>query len=80
MIYNYLAYNRSKLVWGKDADKFKPERWLSPGTLPTHLGWSGQFTFAYGARMCIGMRLGESAPRHIAHYVSTDEPRWDSVV
>lgn len=65
-----MAYNRSKAIWGPDADEFKPERWL-PSSMtktsseaddktshPYNHGWNGQFTFAYGTRMCLGLRLG----------------------
>ncbi len=31
-----LASNRNKAIWGEDAEKWKPERWLSP--LPDSVG------------------------------------------
>ena len=30
VITNLQASNRNKLLWGKDADEWRPERWLSP--------------------------------------------------
>jgi len=56
-----IAINRNALVWGPDAEVFKPERWLNSDSLPppTSLtqGWSGVFTFIEGPRICIGYRL-----------------------
>lgn len=54
-------------TWGKDAEEFKPERWLlplgTPGAVkaPSELphGWSGLTTFCDGPRNCIGYRLGK---------------------
>jgi len=55
-----VAINRDNAVWG-DGWTFRPERWLTPGQLPspseTTLGWSQLFTFSEGPRMCIGYRL-----------------------
>ena len=30
IIVGILATNRSKAIWGEDADEWKPERWLKP--------------------------------------------------
>ncbi|XP_013185000.2 cytochrome P450 4C1 [Amyelois transitella] len=39
-------------IWGEDGDKFKPERWLDPATLPDNPNaFAG---FSIGRRMCIG--------------------------
>ncbi|CAH2097054.1 unnamed protein product [Euphydryas editha] len=39
-------------MWGKDAEEFKPERWLSPATLPEcPTAFAG---FGMGRRICIG--------------------------
>lgn len=58
-----MAMNHSQAIWGPDADEFKPERWLSSNLkpLPSHMtGWYGQYTFSWGQRMCLGMRMGAS--------------------
>ncbi|KAJ8709646.1 hypothetical protein PYW08_009650 [Mythimna loreyi] len=39
-------------VWGADANEFKPERWLSPDTLPENP--NAFATFSIGKRNCIG--------------------------
>ncbi|KAI0631192.1 cytochrome P450 [Trametes polyzona] len=48
-------------VWGADAARFDPERWLTPGRVPPPSelphGWSGLVTFCDGPRNCIGYRL-----------------------
>ncbi|KII84093.1 hypothetical protein PLICRDRAFT_179774 [Plicaturopsis crispa FD-325 SS-3] len=48
-------------VWGPEAYTFIPERWLSPGGIPSQHelphGWSGLLAFADGPRNCIGYRL-----------------------
>ncbi len=60
--------HRSKTVWGPNADKFDPERWLVPGSGskpkidPT--GGSEDpyalMTFTYGPRACIGERFARA--------------------
>ncbi|KAH9852216.1 cytochrome P450 [Lenzites betulinus] len=48
-------------VWGPDAARFDPARWLTPGRVPPPAelphGWSGLVTFCDGPRNCIGYRL-----------------------
>ncbi|KZO93792.1 cytochrome P450 [Calocera viscosa TUFC12733] len=48
--------NRSTLIWGADAEDFRPERWLAP--LPEGAqevgGWNHTLTFLDGPRNCIG--------------------------
>lgn len=56
--------NTDPLVWGKDAEEFKPERWLLPGGVPSKdqlpYGPYGNIaSFLDGPRSCIGWRLGK---------------------
>ncbi len=58
------AINRSKLVWGEDADEFRPERWLThnedgePSILVTRS--PSEFpVFNGGARSCLGKKMAE---------------------
>ncbi|KAI0091833.1 cytochrome P450 [Irpex rosettiformis] len=58
------ASNRNKATWGGDADKWKPERWLSP--LPESVVeakipgvYSHQMTFGGGGRSCIGFKFSQ---------------------
>ncbi|KAF9072901.1 cytochrome P450 [Rhodocollybia butyracea] len=49
-------------IWGNNADKFIPERWMEPGGVPPvdmlpHGPWGGVSSFADGPRSCIGFRL-----------------------
>nr|ODN90460.1 hypothetical protein L203_01569 [Cryptococcus depauperatus CBS 7841] len=59
-----LIANRSSLIWGPDADQFKPERFLhevkgqtdkDPLRLPG--SWGNLMTFLGGVRNCIGFRF-----------------------
>lgn len=55
------AMNRSHLIWGEDADSFRPERWL----LSSPVGGAGVLTkpaaefpvFNGGARLCLGKSM-----------------------
>ncbi|KAJ3881565.1 cytochrome P450 [Lentinula edodes] len=56
--------NRNPDLWGKDADEWKPERWLSP--LPEPLVearipgvYSHLMTFIGGGRSCIGFKFSQ---------------------
>ncbi|RPD66247.1 cytochrome P450 [Lentinus tigrinus ALCF2SS1-7] len=58
------AMNRSKELWGEDADQFKPERWLSD--LPDSViqaripgVYSNMMTFLGGGRACIGFKFAQ---------------------
>ncbi|GAA6031841.1 hypothetical protein JCM8097_002015 [Rhodosporidiobolus ruineniae] len=57
-ISNYAA-NRSKAVFGEDADEFRPERWLDPERkIEGKVGvWGGMMTFLHGQRACIGWKF-----------------------
>ncbi|TFK25119.1 cytochrome P450 [Coprinopsis marcescibilis] len=59
-----LACNRDPLIWGPDANEWKPERWLSP--LPTTVTesrspgiYSHLMTFIGGSRACIGFKFSQ---------------------
>ncbi|KAF8850777.1 cytochrome P450 [Acephala macrosclerotiorum] len=56
------AINRSRHLWGEDAEKFQPERWLQPGTANTGGAKSNyaQITFLHGPRSCIGMGFAKA--------------------
>ncbi|KAI0345465.1 cytochrome P450 [Trametopsis cervina] len=46
--------NHDPLIWGEDAEIFRPERWFEPGTAERGPGLGGILTFGDGAKMCIG--------------------------
>lgn len=52
------AINRATRFWGKDAQEFKPERWIGENGTVNATGGStsnySQLTFLHGARSCIG--------------------------
>ncbi|KAJ3980614.1 cytochrome P450 [Lentinula detonsa] len=57
-----LAINRSKSLWGEDAREFKPERWMTPGGIPSTASsipgvWGNMMSFLGGAHACIGYRF-----------------------
>ncbi|KIK57094.1 hypothetical protein GYMLUDRAFT_46720 [Collybiopsis luxurians FD-317 M1] len=59
-----LNSNRNTDLWGKDADEWKPERWLSP--LPATVTdaripgvYSHLMTFIGGGRSCIGFKFSQ---------------------
>lgn len=55
--------NRSKQIYGEDADDYRPERWLdekrdrSPEKALSFTAWSSLMTFLAGPRGCIGYRF-----------------------
>ncbi|KFY37468.1 hypothetical protein V495_07167 [Pseudogymnoascus sp. VKM F-4514 (FW-929)] len=53
------AINRSKRIWGEDAESFRPERWLQDGKLLTK-SQSEYPVFNGGARVCLGKKMAES--------------------
>lgn len=56
------AINRSEALWGSDADKFNPERWMGPGKAKTG-GASSNYafmTFLHGPRSCIGQGFAKA--------------------
>ena len=50
--------NRALSIWGEDAKRFMPERWLVPGGVPQRAkefpGFHHTLTFLEGPRMCLG--------------------------
>ncbi|EIW75482.1 cytochrome P450 [Coniophora puteana RWD-64-598 SS2] len=53
--------NRAPAIWGVDADKFRPERWID-GAVPEGAHsipgiWGNQMTFMGGPHACIGFRF-----------------------
>lgn len=63
---NPYIIGRNESVWGKDAEEFRPERWLRDEALETEeqfqqrlrLMNNSDLTFGGGSRMCIGKHLG----------------------
>ena len=56
------AMNRSKALWGSDANEFNPERWMGPGKAKTG-GASSNYafmTFLHGPRSCIGQAFAKA--------------------
>ncbi|KAI5118119.1 hypothetical protein M0805_008028 [Coniferiporia weirii] len=54
-----LAMNRTKAIWGADADEFNPDRWANPPEASKEVPgvWGSMLTFLGGARSCIGYRF-----------------------
>ncbi|KUJ12289.1 cytochrome P450 [Mollisia scopiformis] len=52
------AMNRSKAIWGDDADDFKPERWLENGSLISKTAFEYP-VFNGGPRTCLGKKMAE---------------------
>lgn len=54
------AFNRDKDIFGADADRFDPERWLKEGYVSKRAGvgpYSSLLTFGGGHRACLGWRF-----------------------
>lgn len=59
-----IAANRSKKIWGEDAEEWKPERWLKPmpeSVSKAHMPgvYASMMTFIGGGRACIGFKFAE---------------------
>lgn len=52
------AMNRSRLIWGDDADIFRPERWLENGNLISKTAFEYP-VFNGGPRTCLGKKMAE---------------------
>ena len=52
------AMNRSRLIWGPEADQFRPERWLDNGKLISKSA-SEYPVFNGGSRTCLGKKMAE---------------------
>ena len=59
-----VGINRSEALWGQDADKFNPKRWLTPshdnGRWTEIQGYKHLLTFGNGPRMCVGKNFAIS--------------------
>jgi cytochrome P450 len=60
------ATNKDKSLWGEDADKFNPERWLAGDSSSPHVANGGAasnyalLTFLHGPRGCIGQAFSKA--------------------
>ncbi|KAL5504184.1 hypothetical protein ACEPAH_8258 [Sanghuangporus vaninii] len=59
-----IGANRSKRIWGDDAEEWKPERWLEPlpeSVAKAHMPgvYASMMTFIGGGRACIGFKFAE---------------------
>ncbi|KZT42326.1 cytochrome P450 [Sistotremastrum suecicum HHB10207 ss-3] len=54
-----IALNRSKDIWGDDADQYRPERWENVPEMAHEVPgvWSDLMTFIGGPRSCIGYKF-----------------------
>ncbi|PPR03959.1 hypothetical protein CVT24_008314 [Panaeolus cyanescens] len=64
LVIGLLASNRNKDLWGPDAHKWNPERWLNPlpeALLAAHLPgiYANLMTFSAGGRSCIGFKFSQ---------------------
>lgn len=63
------AVNRNPKLWGPDAEKFKPERWIDDGK-PNNSGGAdsnySNLTFLHGPRSCIGQNFAKAELRCLA--------------
>lgn len=59
--------NRSPELWGADAEKFRPERWISDTGKPNQNGGASSnyefLTFLHGPRSCIGQGFAKAEMR-----------------
>lgn len=65
--------NRDPTVFGRDADKFRPERWLEVNELQLKEMEKLIFTFGHGSRECIGKNLALLEAQKLCLQVSDDE-------
>jgi cytochrome P450 len=57
------ATNKDKALWGENADKFIPERWITDGVLNASGGATSNYayeTFLHGPRSCIGQAFARA--------------------
>ena len=56
------AVNLNKSLWGEDADKFNPDRWMAPGKANSGGAESNYsfLTFLHGPRSCIGQAFAKA--------------------
>ncbi|MCJ1264973.1 hypothetical protein MMC22_004848 [Lobaria immixta] len=65
--------NRDPTVFGRDANKFRPERWLEVNELQFKEMEKLIFTFGHGSRECIGKNLALLEAQKLCLQVSDDE-------
>ncbi|THV45019.1 hypothetical protein BGAL_0542g00060 [Botrytis galanthina] len=53
------AMNRSRSIWGEDADDFRPERWLDDGVIILKTAFEYP-VFNGGPRTCLGKKMAEA--------------------
>ncbi|KAF7950283.1 hypothetical protein EAE96_007571 [Botrytis aclada] len=58
------AMNRSRLIWGEDADEFKPERWLEDGAIISKTAFEYS-VFNGGPRTCLGKKMAEAVAAQV---------------
>ncbi|KAL2150481.1 hypothetical protein VTH82DRAFT_7044 [Thermothelomyces myriococcoides] len=68
MVVSIWQVNRSPEIWGPDADRFRPERWINPddGKANRHGGARSNYdflTFLQGPRSCIGQEFAKAEMR-----------------
>ncbi|CAG9982392.1 unnamed protein product [Clonostachys byssicola] len=67
--------NRSTEVWGTDADKFIPERWITEAGKPNQTGGANSnydfVTFLHGPRSCIGQNFARAEMRCLLAAMAT---------
>ncbi|KAI0295704.1 cytochrome P450 [Russula brevipes] len=56
VIISDIAYNRNKVIWGADADVWRPSRWLD-GSVKSSGTNTGVMSFGAGHRACLGWRF-----------------------
>ncbi|EIN05345.1 cytochrome P450 [Punctularia strigosozonata HHB-11173 SS5] len=81
------SINRSRAIYGPDAEEWKPARWRSP--LPSSVSeakipgvYSNQLTFLGGGRACIGFTFAELEIKTVLYMLLCNfkfEPRADTI-
>lgn len=56
LLWSPWAMNRSRLIWGEDAEDFNPERWLADGALISKTAFEYP-VFNGGPRTCLGKSM-----------------------
>ncbi|KAF7941883.1 uncharacterized protein EAE97_006720 [Botrytis byssoidea] len=58
------AMNRSRSIWGEDADDFRPERWLDDGVIISKSAFEYP-VFNGGPRTCLGKKMAEAVAAQV---------------
>ncbi|KAF5870518.1 putative cytochrome p450 protein [Botrytis fragariae] len=58
------AMNRSRSIWGDDADNFRPERWLEDGVIILKTAFEYP-VFNGGPRTCLGKKMAEAVAAQV---------------